>query len=50
MLHSDELNYSNVSQRINALLSLEDQRKVSLESLKRRQQMVKSILTNEQGC
>jgi hypothetical protein len=41
MLQTEELNSSNVPQRINALLSLEEQRNFALENLKRRQQMVK---------
>jgi hypothetical protein len=41
MLHIEELNSSNVPQRINALLSLEEQRMFSLENIKRRQQTVK---------
>jgi hypothetical protein len=41
MLHIEELNYSNVPQRINALLALEEQRSFSLENIKRRQQTVK---------
>jgi hypothetical protein len=41
MLQTEELNSSNVPQRINALLALEEQRNFALENLKRRQQMVK---------
>jgi transposase InsO family protein len=41
MLHIEELNYSNVPQRINALLALEEQRNFSLENIKRRKQIVK---------
>jgi hypothetical protein len=41
MLQIEELNSSNVSQRINALLVLEEQRLFSLENIKRRQQTVK---------
>jgi hypothetical protein len=41
MLQTEELNSSNVSQRINTLLALEEQRNFSLENLKRRQQTVK---------
>jgi hypothetical protein len=41
MLHTEELNSSDVPQRINALLALEEQIKFSLENLKRRKQMVK---------
>jgi hypothetical protein len=41
MLQIEELNSSNVSQRINALLSLEDQRMFALENIRRRQQTIK---------
>jgi hypothetical protein len=41
MLQIEELNSSNVPQRINALLALEEQRMFSLENIKRRQQTVK---------
>jgi hypothetical protein len=41
MLQTEELNYSNVSQRINTFLDLEEQRIFSLENLKRRQQTMK---------
>ena len=37
----EELNSSNIPQRINALLDLEEQRMFSLENIKRRQQIVK---------
>jgi hypothetical protein len=40
-LQAEELNSSDISQRINALLSLEEQRKHALENLKKRQQTVK---------
>jgi hypothetical protein len=40
MLQAEELNYFDVSQRINTLLALEEQRNFSLENLKR-QQIVK---------
>jgi transposase InsO family protein len=43
MLQTEELNSSNVPQRINALLSLEEKIKFSLENLKRRQQTVKKF-------
>jgi hypothetical protein len=36
MLQTEELNYSNVPQGINALLALEEQRNFSLENIKRR--------------
>jgi hypothetical protein len=42
MLHIEELNSSNVPQRINVLLSLEEQRNFSLGNIKRRQQTVKN--------
>jgi hypothetical protein len=38
MLQIEELNYSNVPQRIHALLSLEEQTNFSLENIKRRKQ------------
>jgi hypothetical protein len=38
MLHFEELNYSNVPQRIHALLSLEEQTNFALENIKRRKQ------------
>jgi hypothetical protein len=38
MLQIEELNSSNSPQRINALLALEEQRKFSIENIKRRQQ------------
>jgi hypothetical protein len=41
MLQIEELNSSNVPQRINALLALEEQRNFSLENIKRRQQTMK---------
>jgi hypothetical protein len=41
MLQIEELNSSNVPQRINALLALEEQRMFALENIKRRQQTVK---------
>jgi hypothetical protein len=41
MLQVEELNSSNISQRINALLALEEQRMFSLDNIKRRQQTVK---------
>jgi hypothetical protein len=41
MLQTEELNSYDVSQRINTLLSLEEQRNFSLENFKRRQQIVK---------
>jgi hypothetical protein len=41
MLQTKELNSSNVSQRINSLLSLEEQMNFALENLKRRQQILK---------
>jgi hypothetical protein len=43
-LQAEELNSSNISQRINALLALEEQRKHALENLKKRQQTVKKYL------
>jgi hypothetical protein len=43
MLQIKELNSSNVHQRINALLALEEQIMFSLENIKRRQQTVKNI-------
>jgi hypothetical protein len=41
MLQVEELNSSNVSQRINALLDLEEQRMFSSDNIKRRQKIVK---------
>jgi hypothetical protein len=41
MLQIEELNSSNISQRMNALLALEEQRTFSLDNIKRRQQTVK---------
>jgi hypothetical protein len=41
MLQTKELNSSNISQRINTLLALEEQSNFALENMKRRQQMVK---------
>jgi hypothetical protein len=41
MLHIEELNSCDVSQRINALLALEEKRMFSLDNIKRRQQTVK---------
>jgi hypothetical protein len=41
MVHTEELNSSDVSQRINTLLGLEEQRNFSLENLKRRQPTIK---------
>jgi hypothetical protein len=41
MLQIEELNYSDVSQRINTLLALEEKRMFSLDNIKRRQQIVK---------
>ena len=41
MLQIEELNSSNVPQRINALLALEEQIMFALENIKRRQQTVK---------
>jgi hypothetical protein len=40
MLQIEELNSSNVPQRINALLALEEQRMFVLENIKRRQKTV----------
>jgi hypothetical protein len=42
MLQTEELNSSNIFQRINAMLALEEQRKFALENLKRRKQTVKN--------
>jgi hypothetical protein len=42
MIHIEELNSSDVSQRINALLDLEDQRMFALGNIKRRQHIVKT--------
>jgi hypothetical protein len=41
MLEMEELNSSNIPQRINALLALEEQMTFSLENIKKRQQTVK---------
>jgi hypothetical protein len=41
MLKIEELNSSDVSQRMNALLALEEKRMFSLDTIKRRQQTVK---------
>ena len=41
MLQVEELNASDVSQRINTLMDLEEQRTFSLGNIKRRQQTVK---------
>jgi hypothetical protein len=41
ILQVEELNSSNIPQRINALLDLEEQMMFSLENIKRRQQIVK---------
>jgi hypothetical protein len=41
MLQIEELNSSDVSQRINALLDLEEQRMFALDNIKMRQQTVK---------
>jgi hypothetical protein len=41
MLQVEELNSSDVSQRMNALLALEEQRMFALDNIKRRQQTVK---------
>jgi hypothetical protein len=41
MLQTEELNSSDVSQRVNALLALEEQRMFALDNIKRRQQTVK---------
>jgi hypothetical protein len=46
MLQIEELNSSNVPQRINALLALEEQIMFSLENIKRRQQTVKKYFKN----
>jgi hypothetical protein len=40
-LQDEELNSTNIPQRINALLALEEQRSYALENLKKRQQSVK---------
>jgi hypothetical protein len=45
MLHIEELKSSNVPQRINALLALEEQRMFALENIKRRQQTVKKYFS-----
>jgi hypothetical protein len=42
IIQTEELNSSNVSQRINTFLALEEQRNFSLENLKRRQETVKT--------
>jgi hypothetical protein len=41
MLQVEELNSSDVSQRMNALLYLEEQRTFALDNIKRRQQTIK---------
>ena len=41
MLQVEELNYYDISQRMNALLALEEQMTFSLDNIKRRQQIVK---------
>jgi transposase InsO family protein len=41
MLQVEELNSSNISQRMNAILALEEQTTFSLDNIKRRQQIVK---------
>jgi hypothetical protein len=41
ILQIEELNSSNVPQRINALLALEEHKTFALENIKRRQQTVK---------
>jgi hypothetical protein len=41
MIQVEELNSSDLSQRMNALLALEEQRTFSLDNIKRRQQIVK---------
>jgi hypothetical protein len=41
MLHIEELNSCDVSQRINTLLALEEKRMLSLDNIKRRQETVK---------
>jgi hypothetical protein len=41
MLQVEELNSSNISQRMNSLLDLEEQRMFALDNIKRRQQTVK---------
>jgi hypothetical protein len=40
MLQIEELNSSNVSQRINALLALEEKMMFALDNIKRRQQTI----------
>jgi hypothetical protein len=40
-LQAEELNSTNIPQRINALLDLEEQRSYALKNLKKRQQSVK---------
>jgi hypothetical protein len=42
MLQMEEFNSSNIPQRINALLALEEQKMFSLENIKRRHQTVKT--------
>jgi hypothetical protein len=41
MLQIEELNSSNISKRINALLALEEKRMFALDNIKRRQQTIK---------
>jgi hypothetical protein len=41
MLHVEELNSSDISQRMNSFLALEEKRMFSLGNIKRRQQTVK---------
>jgi hypothetical protein len=41
MLQTEELNSSDVSQRVNELLALEEKRMFALDNIKRRQQTVK---------
>jgi hypothetical protein len=48
MLQTEELNSSDVSQRINTLLALEEQINFSLENLKRRQQTVKKYFNKRE--
>jgi hypothetical protein len=40
-LQDEESNSINIPQRVNAMLALEEQRRVSLENLKKRQQSIK---------
>jgi hypothetical protein len=47
MLQTKELNSSNVPQRINALLALEEQINLALENLKRRQQTMKKYFDKQ---